>query len=269
MLYIIATPIGNLGDITYRAVQILNTCDYLLAEDTRHSRILLDYYQIQKPLHSFHLLNEKKKLEKVVADLKNNGTIGLVSDAGTPILCDPGHILVQECIRNNLPFTAVPGPSSIVQGLVLSGLSPVPFQFVGFVPKKKRRIFFQKMLFYEGTSLAFESPQRILSTLQEMAKIDPQRDLVIAREMTKKFEECLRGTPQKLIDHFIIHPPKGEIVLITAKKELPFDSLSLEEIISILHNNGYSDKEALMQAASIKQIPKKEAYKKLLAQKKL
>jgi 16S rRNA (cytidine1402-2'-O)-methyltransferase len=137
MLYLVATPLGNLKDITLRAIETLKTCDYILCEDTRHSRFLLDEYQIDKPLKSFHQFNEKEMEDKVIADIKNGKEIGLISDAGTPGICDPGEALVQRCYAENLPFTAIPGPSAWVMALALCPFNKDHVQFVGFLPKKE------------------------------------------------------------------------------------------------------------------------------------
>jgi 16S rRNA (cytidine1402-2'-O)-methyltransferase len=216
MLYLVATPIGNLEDFTYRAVRILQECDYILCEDTRTSRVLLKHYNIDKPLVSFHKFSEKRGEKQVVQDLENGQTVGLISDAGTPLLCDPGYSLVQKCIENKLEFTAIPGPSSVLQALLLSGFSTLPFQFLGFISKKSgaREKSLRAALVYEGISLFFETPHRIQKTLEVLKNIAPDHLIAIAREMTKKFEECLRDIPENLLLHFQKHPPKGEMVLI-------------------------------------------------------
>ncbi|MEI6242871.1 MAG: 16S rRNA (cytidine(1402)-2'-O)-methyltransferase [Chlamydiota bacterium] len=221
MLYLVATPIGNLEDLSYRAVRILQSCDYILCEDTRKSRTLLHHYQIHKPLVSFHKFSEKKGEKDILKDLENELDIALISDAGTPLICDPGFSLVQNCIQKKIPLSAIPGASSILHALILSGFATIPFQFLGFLSKKAkaREKSLQDALGYKGTSIFFETPHRIQKTLEALQILAPQLIIAIARELTKKFEECLRDTPQNLLSHFQKHPPKGEMILLIPEHE--------------------------------------------------
>ena len=217
MLYLISTPIGNLSDISKRAIDIIKDSAYILCEDTRKSRILLNHYKITTiPLISFHKFNEAKKEKRVIQDLKNNQDISLISDAGTPTISDPGNRLIQSCIEENIPYTAIPGPCSIIQALVLSGFSYKQFQFIGFLPKKKgkRKKILQKALLYDGVTICFESPYRIVTTLEYLSEQDSNKKVVIVREMTKKFEEILKDSSLNLYEHFKKHPPKGEFVMV-------------------------------------------------------
>lgn len=218
MLYLIATPIGNLADLTFRAKQTMGECDYLLCEDTRRSRILLNHYEIQKPLKSFHAFNEAAKESSVLRDLEEGKQIGLLSDAGTPGISDPGARIVAKVHALGLPLTALPGPSACIMALSLSGLPTHRFEFLGFPPRKRGKLTkcLQEALDYPGTSILYESPHRIEKTLALLHELAPDSSCVVARELTKKFEELLTGTPKMLLDHFHKRPPKGEFVLLIA-----------------------------------------------------
>jgi 16S rRNA (cytidine1402-2'-O)-methyltransferase len=218
MLYLIATPIGNLKDVTLRALETLASCDYLLCEDTRHSRVLLNHYNIKVPLKSFHLFNESSKEQSVIDDLKIGKAIGLLSDAGSPGISDPGERLVRRCRLEGLEVTPIPGPCAAIAALSTSGLSSIRFQFFGFLPRKKGKLkrALEGMLAYEGTSICYESPFRLLSTLKMLTTLDPARTCAVAREMTKKFETHIQGSSQKLFTHFSASKPKGEVVIMIA-----------------------------------------------------
>jgi 16S rRNA (cytidine1402-2'-O)-methyltransferase len=216
MLYVIATPIGNLGDITLRALEVLKTADVIAAEDTRHSGMLLMHFQIKKPLISFHEHNEAKRTAELVERLAGGERIALITDAGMPSLSDPGARLIGQCIQRGLAFTIVPGPSSILTALVGSGFDTERFCFRGFLPVKsgRRERELRAAANRDETTIFFESPYRLLKTLTAAIEIMPQRQLCIARELTKKFEEFRRGTATELLTHYQAHPPKGEIVLL-------------------------------------------------------
>src|SRR5437763_2932066 len=217
MLYVVATPIGNLGDITLRALEILKDVDLVAAEDTRHSGILLKHYQIQKPLVSYHEHNEAMRTAQLVERLAAGEKIALITDAGMPGLSDPGARLIRECIKRQLDFTIIPGPSSISTALVGSGFSAEKFFFGGFLPVKsgQRERELRAALAREETSIYFESPYRLTKTLKACIDVLPHRQLCVARELTKKFEEFRRGPATELLAHYEAHPPKGEIVLLT------------------------------------------------------
>jgi 16S rRNA (cytidine1402-2'-O)-methyltransferase len=216
MLYIVATPIGNLSDITLRALEVLRDVDLVAAEDTRHSGLLLKHYDIRKPLISFHEHNEAMRTAQLTDRLARGEKIALITDAGTPCLSDPGARLVRECIKRDLSFTIVPGPSSVLAALIGSGFSTERFMFGGFLPVKKgqRERELRAAATREGTSIYFESPFRLTKTLKACVDILPDRQLCVARELTKKFEEFQRGTGHELLAHFESRPPKGEIVLV-------------------------------------------------------
>lgn len=262
MLYIISTPIGNLKDITLRALEVMSSCFYLLCEDTRVSKFLLNHYDIKTPLKSFHKFNEVKEQTKVLADLKEGKTIGLISDAGTPLISDPGYNLVTNCFKENIKVEAIPGPSSVIQALVLSGFESIPFQFLGFLPKKSGELdfFIKKMLFFDGTSIAFETANRIKTTVEKIAQLDPKRNVAILKEMTKKFEMRISMEAEKLSSYLKNNSLKGEIVLVTQKGNLPEDT-SIEDCVVLLQNMGLSLKEAIDKCSKIKKTPKKILYK--------
>lgn len=263
MLTLVATPIGNLQDLSHRALQALQEADAILCEDTRHSAGLLNRYGLKKPLISYHKFKEKQALDAILEDLKAGKHLALISDAGTPCIHDPGLILVQACIEQGLPFTAIPGPCSLIQALVLSGFDPSRFQFLGFLPRKPAEVL-RSALFYPGTTLAFESPERILDTLEVIQTIDPKRQIAIAREMTKTFEECRRGTSEELITHYTAHPPRGEIVLAIAQGKGAEEDLPLDELVQMLQElHGLSLKEAIKQAAHFLKRPKSDVYREI------
>src|ERR1700756_4781713 len=212
MLYVVATPIGNLGDITLRAVEALKSADVIAAEDTRHSGLLLKHLEIKKPFVSYHQHNEAARTMELVERLGRSENIALITDAGTPGLSDPGLRLIRECIKRELPFTIIPGPSSSLMALLGSGFSTEKFSFRGFLPVKsgQRERELCAAARRECTSIFFESPHRLLKTLEACIQIMPGRQLCVARELTKKFEEFHRGTAADLFKHYTAHPAKGE-----------------------------------------------------------
>jgi len=216
MLYIVATPIGNLRDITLRALEILRAVDLVAAEDTRHSGVLLKHYDIHKPLISFHEHNEAMRTAQLIDRLARGEKIALITDAGMPCLSDPGARLIRECIKRELPFTIIPGPSSILTALLGSGFSMEKFCFRGFLSIKsgRRERELRAATEREETTIFFESPYRLTKTLKACIDIMPDRELCVARELTKKFEEFRRGTAAQLHAHYEARPPKGEIVLL-------------------------------------------------------
>src|SRR5215831_7313469 len=216
MLYVVATPIGNLGDITLRALEILKSVDLIAAEDTRHSGMLLKHFGIEKPFISYHEHNEAMRTAEIVERLMAGENIALITDAGTPGLSDPGLRLVRECIRRELSFTIIPGPSAILSALVGSGFSTEKFSFRGFLPIKsgQRERELRAAAESDDTVIFFESPYRLTKTLAVCIDLMPDRKLCVARELTKKFEEFRRGTASELLAHYQAHRPKGEVVLV-------------------------------------------------------
>lgn len=216
MLFVVATPIGNLGDITLRAVEVLKSADVIAAEDTRHSGLLLKRLEIKKPFISYHEHNEAARTTELVERLGRGENVALITDAGMPGLSDPGLRLIRECVKRELPFTVIPGPSSILTALVGSGFSTEKFSFRGFLPVKsgQRERELRAVAERDETALFFESPYRLTKTLAACMDIMPERQLCVARELTKKFEEFRRGPASELLAHYQAHPPKGEIVLV-------------------------------------------------------
>jgi 16S rRNA (cytidine1402-2'-O)-methyltransferase len=216
MLYVVATPIGNLGDMTLRALEVLRDVDLVAAEDTRHSGILLKHYKIDKPFISYHEHNEAMRTAQLVDRLAAGENIALITDAGMPGFSDPGVRLIRECIKRELPLTIIPGPSSILTALLGSGFSMEKFCFRGFLPIKsgQRERELRAATKREETTIFFESPYRLTKTLKACIDIMPDRELCVARELTKKFEEFRRGTAAQLHAHYEARPPKGEIVLL-------------------------------------------------------
>ncbi len=218
MLYIVATPIGNLGDITLRALESLKSVDAIAAEDTRHSGRLLQHFQIKKPLISFHEHNEAMRTAQLAERLATGENIALITDAGMPGLSDPGARLIRECIRRDLPFTIIPGASSVLTALIGSGFDNVQFCFRGFLPVKSGGRGRELRAAGERveTTIFFESPYRLTRTLAICVEVMPERQICVARELTKKFEEFRRGKASELLAHYEAHPPKGEIVLVVS-----------------------------------------------------
>jgi 16S rRNA (cytidine1402-2'-O)-methyltransferase len=216
MLFIVATPIGNLGDITLRAIDVLKSADVVAAEDTRRSGMLLKHLGIKKPFVSYHEHNEAARTMELVERLARGENIALITDAGTPGMSDPGLRLIRECVRRRVPFTIIPGPSSILTALLGSGFSTDKFCFRGFLPVKsgQRERELRAAAEREETTIFFESPYRLTKTLAVCVDIMPDRQLCVARELTKKFEEFRRGAASELLAHYQAHPAKGEIVLV-------------------------------------------------------
>ena len=221
MLYLVPSPIGNLGDITFRAVEVLKNADLILAEDTRTSSVLLNHYQISKPLSPYHQHNEHKVSAHLAEQMSAGKTVALLTDAGTPGISDPAYMLVKECIKNNIRVECLPGATAFVPALVNSGLPMDSFCFEGFIPLKKgRQTFFKKMAEEERTMIFYESPMRLLRTLTDCIEyFGAERQCCVSRELSKKFEENKRGTLQEVFDHFNAKPVKGEIVMVIGGKE--------------------------------------------------
>jgi len=219
MLYVVATPIGNLGDMTLRALEVLKSVDVIAAEDTRHSGMLLKHFEIKKPLVSYHEHNEAMRTAQLVERLAADENVALITDAGTPALSDPGARLIRACIERGLPLTMIPGPSSILAALVGSGFSTERFYFGGFLPVKsgQRERELRATAERSETTIFFESPYRLTKTLAVCTGIMPDRQLCVARELTKKFEEFRHGIASELLAHYEAHPPKGEIVLVISQ----------------------------------------------------
>ncbi|ADR21988.1 ribosomal RNA small subunit methyltransferase I [Marivirga tractuosa] len=219
-LYLVPTPIGNLADMTYRAVNILNSVDVILAEDTRTSGKLLKHYDIKKPLQSFHIHNEHKKVEQVIEELKAGRVMALISDAGTPGISDPGFLLAREALKNDIKLESLPGATALIPALIKSGFPNDRFIFEGFLPHKKgRKTRIENLQEEDRTIIFYESPHRLLKTLKQLAEVMGENRMAsVSRELTKLYEETLTDTLKGLIEHFEKTAPKGEIVLVLNAK---------------------------------------------------
>ncbi|MBT3394472.1 MAG: 16S rRNA (cytidine(1402)-2'-O)-methyltransferase [Waddliaceae bacterium] len=267
MLYLVSTPIGNLSDITFRAVEILKSCDYILCEDTRHSRNLLNHYDIGIPLKSFHAFNESSREDSILEDLRSGSDIALISDAGTPGISDPGERLVQRCHDEDLVVSPIPGASAVVAAVSSSGLATAPFQFFGFLPRKSSELkkALINILLYPGTTVCYESPHRLLATVDALAALSPSRMFTVCREMTKKFEEIRRDTAEGHKDYWRSATIKGEIAIVIAgnseEKNSACQDLSPEEHVAIIEEEySITRKEAIKIVAELRNVPKREIY---------
>jgi 16S rRNA (cytidine1402-2'-O)-methyltransferase len=220
-LYVVPTPIGNLEDMTFRAVRVLQEADLILAEDTRTSGFLLKHFEIKTPMHSHHKFNEHKTVDNIIQRLKSGQIIALISDAGTPAISDPGFLVVRACVENNIEVECLPGATAFVPALVASGLPNDRFCFEGFLPQKKgRQTKINALTSETRTMIFYESPFRLAKTLTQLATVlGNERKASVSREISKFHEETKRGTLEELAQHFTENPPKGEIVLIVAGLE--------------------------------------------------
>lgn len=272
VLYLCATPIGNLEDITLRCIRTLGEVDIIAAEDTRQTVKLLNHYEIRKPLISYHEHNKVEKGLELVELLKSGKNIALVSDAGMPAISDPGEDLVRLCIDNDIEVIPLPGPSASLTALVVSGFSTVRFCFEGFLPsnKKERRERLQRLSTETRTIIIYEAPHRLLDTLSEIREQLGERRISVSREITKKFEETVRAGISEVIGIFTERTIKGEFVLIIEgmnEKELidielkKWDNITIEEHLVMYLKQGLDKKEAIKKVAQDRKLPKKEIYK--------
>ncbi len=267
-LYIIATPIGNLEDITYRAVRILGEVDLIAAEDTRHSLKLLNHFSISKPLTSYFDHNQQFKGERILNALRQGKSVALISDAGTPCISDPGYQLVRDAVAENIPVVPIPGACAAVAALSASGLPTDMFTFAGFPPSRqgKRRTFLGAMSALSGTLALYEAPHRLLDTLNDIREVLGERQVIVARELTKIYEECIRGTASEVRTSVSQGIVRGEVVILIA----PGDTVSqeCEPLETVLHrlmaNGSLSIKDIAKQAAVISGVSRSEAYSEAL-----
>lgn len=269
-LYLVATPIGNLEDITFRALAVLKEVDLIAAEDTRHSRKLLSHFGIHTPLTSYHQHNQQEKGPLLIEKMKAGWKIALVTDAGLPGISDPGHDLVVKAVEAGIRVTAVPGPSAFLTALVISGLPTDRFVFEGFLPRtsKERRERLEMLKEERRTIVLYEAPHRLLTTLEDLLKTLGDRPLAIVRELTKKYEEVKRGTISSLLEYFREQEPKGEFTIVLAGKppEEPreIDLNSLVEEVLALEKKGQQRKTAIKEVAKNHGVPKRELYQAVL-----
>lgn len=271
-LYLIATPIGNLGDITYRAVEILNKVDIIAAEDTRHSLKLLNYLKISKPMISYHRHNEETKTEELIRILKQDKNIGLITDAGTPGISDPGEEVVKEAIKENLDVIPIPGACALINALIASGLGTKEFAFYGFLPldKKLRNDKLEDISNQNKTIIFYEAPHRLEKTLKEMMERFGDIEIVIAKELTKIHETFIRGKISEILTN--IGDVKGEYIILfeihskTAKEKETdqLNNMPLDKQYEYYEDYGLSKKEIIKKIAKNNKVPKDEIYKKFL-----
>ncbi len=262
-VYIVSTPIGNLSDMTYRAVEVLKSADVIFAEDTRNSGVLLKHYHIKTPMTSYHEFNKDTKSDEAIERLNKGENIALISDAGTPGISDPGHVIIQKAIKHGFFVVAIPGASAALTALIPSGLSMQPHCFIGFLPRKKSEAkqtlnTYKK---YRETLIFYESPKRITDTLKIIYDVLGDRKITIARELTKTFETYIRTTLKQAID--MEHNRKGEYVLVVEGfiENTNFDHLSLVEHVDMYLKEGLNEKDAMKKVASMRKITKSEVYK--------
>ncbi|GFP73984.1 Ribosomal RNA small subunit methyltransferase I [Clostridium fungisolvens] len=271
-LYLVPTPIGNLKDITLRALEVLKTVDVIAAEDTRQTLKLLNHYEIKKTLISYHKHNEYGKSEDIIGIINSGRSVAIVSDAGTPGISDPGEILVKRCIEENIQFEVLPGATATTTALVYSGFDTTKFMFRGFLPREnKDRIEVVDTLKDRSETIIFyEAPHRLLSTLDFLKEAFGNRRIAICRELTKLHEEIVRVTISEAISYFSNKQPKGEFVLVLEgkskedienEKKATWEDLSIEEHILRNINNGMEKKEAIKMVAKERKLPKSEVYK--------
>lgn len=274
-LYLCATPIGNLEDMTYRAVRILNEVDLIAAEDTRNSIKLLNHFNIKTPMTSYHEFNKYEKADYLVSKLLEGLNIAEITDAGTPGISDPGEELVKRALDAGISVTAVPGPAAFVDALIISGQSTRRFVFEAFLPtdKKERRTVLETFQKETRTIIMYEAPHRLKKTLTELHEYIGNRKLSICKELTKRYENNFRTTIEEAMEYYEENDPKGEFVLVIegrSEVELQeeemqkWDSISLEEHMNIYLNKGMSKKEAMKAVASDRGISKRDVYQQLL-----
>lgn len=265
-LYICGTPIGNMEDVSIRLLKTLRQVDLIACEDTRHTIKLLNHYKIKKPLISYHEHSDKNRENHLLNKLLEGENIALVSDAGMPTISDPGENLIKRAIEAGIDIEVIPGPSAFTAALAVSGLDATSFVFIGFLPSKakKRQEVLAEFVNAERTVICYEAPHRLLDSLKDIRSIlGKDRFVVVARELTKKFEEVIRGSVEELIEHFSARPPKGEICLLIDKKNTPQEvefSQIIEEVKELIAQ-GVDKKEAFKMKAKEYSIKKSEIYK--------
>ncbi|WP_070121567.1 16S rRNA (cytidine(1402)-2'-O)-methyltransferase [Bacillus marinisedimentorum] len=269
-LYLVPTPIGNLEDMTYRAVKVLQDADLIAAEDTRHTRKLCNAFEITAPVVSYHEHNKEKSGIRLIQDIQEGKTVALVSDAGMPSISDPGFELVQAALQEQMPVIPLPGANAALTALIASGLKPQPFYFFGFLNrnKKERREQLKRLSKMEDTIIFYEAPHRLKNTLLDIEKVLGSRRIVLSRELTKKFEEFIRGTVQEALEWVNQNEVRGEFCVLVeggekSNGEEPawWDALSvIEHVEHYLSEEGLKPKEAVKKAAEDRSMPKREVY---------
>lgn len=266
VLYIVGTPIGNLGDITLRALDVLKSVDIIAAEDTRHTGRLLNHFEIKVPLISYYEHKKHEKGELIIKKLLEGNNIALVSDAGMPAISDPGEDLVRLCIENNIEFTVVPGATAFSTALILSGMDTSSFSFEGFLTERKSRrvAHLEEIKTHNQTLIFYEAPHKLKRTLVDVLSVLGDRKIAVCREMTKKYEEVIRGKVSDAIAHFEENEPRGEFVLVVegyiTPDTPPVDKGCSTQMVQQLIDGGMDKKDAIRQTAKDLGLPKRDVY---------
>lgn len=264
ILYLVATPIGNLSDMTLRAIEILKSADKIYAEDTRNSITLLKHYNISTKLESYHEFNQDIKTDSIITELKDGLVIAIISDAGLPVISDPGYKIVKEAIANDIAVSTIPGASAGISALIASGLAPMPYTFYGFLDSKKTKRINQlnELKYITHTIIFYEAPHRIFEALEDIKEVFGDRNVVLARELTKTYEEYIRG---RITDILKLDSIKGEIVLmVEGYKENSNIDVNPYERIEELISLGYKPNEAIKEVSKLLNLDRKELYKSYL-----
>lgn len=271
-IYLVPTPIGNLGDITLRALEVLKSVDLIAAEDTRQSLKLLNHFNIKKSLISYHKHNEQGKSEELIDRVRNGENIAVISDAGTPGISDPGSIVLKKCIENGIDVEVLPGATAFTTAIIYSGLDTSAFIFRGFLPRenKEKKEFVESLKDRRETIIFYESPYRVIDTLTFLKENFGNRNIAVCRELTKLHEEIYRGNLEEAICYFNDNIPKGEFVLVLQGKSLEeirnenvakWEDMSIKDHIIYFINQGMSKKDAIKQVSKDRELPKSEVYK--------
>ncbi len=274
-LYLCATPIGNLDDITLRVLDTLKNVDLIAAEDTRHSIKLLNHFQIKTPMTSYHEYNKVEKARYLVDQMKKGVTVALVTDAGTPGISDPGEELVRQCHEAGIPLTSLPGPAACITALTISGLPTRRFCFEAFLPadKKERQWILEELKKETRTIIVYEAPHHLMRTLSELAAALGERNITVCRELTKRYEEAFRTTFSGALEFYKENEPKGECVVViegksfdqvNREKQQEFEEMTVEEHMELYLSQGMDKKEAMKRVAKDRGISKREVYQALL-----
>ncbi len=273
-LYLCATPIGNLGDMTPRVVETLNMVDVIAAEDTRNSIKLLNHFDIHTPMTSYHEYNKVEKAYQLIGQMQNGQNIALITDAGTPAISDPGEVLVKMCHEQGITVTSLPGPAACITALTLSGLSTRRFCFEGFLPaeKKEKAAVLKELQNESRTMILYEAPHHLVRTLEELYEVLGERKITLCRELTKKFETIFPTTLEQALEYYKTEEPRGEYVLVLEGKSLEekrkeeissWENMSIEEHMTYYENQGMDEKAAMKQVAKDRGVGKREIYQYL------
>lgn len=277
-LFLCATPIGNLGDITLRVLETLKSVDLIAAEDTRNTRKLLTHFEIHKPLTSYHEYNKYEKADELIGHLQRGENIAVVTDAGTPAISDPGEVLAARCIEAGIRVTSLPGACALITALTMSGMRARRFCFEGFLPmeKKERRRILDQLRTEERTMILYEAPHRLRETLSQLEELFPERRITLCRELTKKYEEAIPMTVHEAVLYYQENTPRGEYVLVIegmdpdekkAQSEAGWQQMDLADHMKLYTDQGFSEKEAMKKVAADRGVSKRDIYRALLERK--